>query len=84
VPKLDPAVRAERERTVRSFVADYTSREGYSPTVREIQAALGMSLERTHAIVREMINDGLLIGRPDRPRTIRVVGAVLPEKGEVL
>lgn len=76
--------RIQRESRVREFIMEYREREGYSPTVREIQAELGISLERTHTVIQGMIEDGRLIGRPSTPRTLRVTEAVMPETGEVL
>lgn len=63
-----------RERIL-AFVRQYISERGYSPTVREIGKAVGLSSSATvHRHLTILSQQGLISWIPDAPRTIRLKG----------
>jgi repressor LexA len=56
------------------FVRDFTSKNGYSPTIREIGKAIGAtSTSYVSSLVDKEIEAGRLTKAPNIPRSIRVV-----------
>lgn len=56
-------------------VAAFCSKHGYSPTVREIQDAIGIHTpSATHDRLKRLQRLGLISWEPGAPRTIRITG----------
>lgn len=72
------------------FVRKYISERGYSPTVREIGKAVGLSSTATvHKHLTILSQEGRISWIPDAPRTIHLAtldksGNDLVDSGEVL
>lgn len=58
------------------FIVQYITKHGYSPTVREIGAGVGLqSTSTVHTHLQKMFNSGMLeTEHPGMPRAIRVPG----------
>jgi hypothetical protein len=55
------------------FIATHTAEQGWAPTVREVAAALDVSLSTAHHHLRGLVDEGrLVIG--SGPRMLRVTG----------
>ena len=55
------------------FIANHTAEQGWAPTVREVAAALDVSLSTAHYHLRGLVEEGrLVIG--SGPRMLRVTG----------
>ena len=75
----------ERSKQVQDFVRSFISEKGYSPTVREIAAAVGASSPgHIQPILQRMIAERLLAGEPTMPRTIRLGDAIIEPRTEVM
>lgn len=68
--------RKTSQRTVQiiSFIRNYTDQHGYSPSVREIGAAVGLSsTSSVQGYLNRLEKQGIIERREDRPRTIKIV-----------
>ena len=59
-----------RRRQIRWFVREFTQREGYSPSQREIAEELGLAVSTVSYHVSVLQQEGSLRRRPGQPRTI--------------
>lgn len=76
---------SERSRQALEFIARFHEENGYAPTVREIGAALGLrSSSSAHEILKRMVAEGQLSGRPGTGRTLRIAHATMPARGETM
>ena len=67
----------DRKRQILGFIADYTSRRGYPPTIKEIGFVTGLaSTSSTAAQLRALQDAGLLAYKPYSPRSIRLAPGV--------
>lgn len=71
-------VSAEAEETkndeILAFIADYWTRVGYPPSVRDIGAAVGLSSSSTvHVHLAELQRQGRIVKDPKIARSIRLV-----------
>lgn len=55
-------------------VAALCSKHGYSPTVREIQAEVGVPIGAVHSRLKRLQRKGLIDWQPGMARTIRITG----------
>jgi repressor LexA len=54
--------REERQKEIVNFIIDFTSQNGYPPTMREIGMQIGVSSSSTvHKILHQCQKDGLII-----------------------
>lgn len=68
--------RKTSQRTVQiiAFIRNYTDQHGYSPSVREIGAAVGLSsTSSVQGYLNRLETQGIIERREDRPRTIKIV-----------
>lgn len=56
------------------MIAEYRDEHGYSPTTREIAAALGLAPSTVSGHVHRLARRGLLAVEPRRPRGVSVTG----------
>ena len=64
-----------RQQEIWAFLADYTDRHGYPPTVREIGEAVGLASPSTvHAHLANLERAGLLRRDPTKPRALELLG----------
>jgi repressor LexA len=69
------ALLTERQKEVLVFIKQFVSREGVSPTVREIAAHFGFSSPLSAQLhVNTLLKKGLITKSPLRARNIRVIG----------
>lgn len=55
------------------FLRDYIDRYGYSPTVREVMAGVGLqSTSAVHRWLQLLEQEQLIVSVPATPRTIRI------------
>lgn len=65
----------KRKDEILIFVKEYIAENGYSPSVREICKGVGLSsTSSVHRYLREMMEDGQIANKKNKPRTI------MPEK----
>jgi repressor LexA len=63
-----------RERQILEFMKVQIARKGYPPTVREINAALGIkSTSTTHKDIERLENKGYIRKDPSKPRAIMII-----------
>jgi repressor LexA len=68
----------DRRRRILDFIGAYTSEHGYSPTVREIGRAVGLSSSSSvHAQLFTLAHQGLIHSEFSKPRTIRLTAKAL-------
>jgi repressor LexA len=68
-----PSITRPQQRLL-TFIADFTARHGYPPTVEEIRSGLGWSTKSLVAYhIGECIAKQLLTQQPRKPRTLRLV-----------
>jgi SOS-response transcriptional repressor LexA len=73
----------DRSRQALEFIASFHEEHGYAPTVREIGDALGLrSSSSAHKILKRLVAEGQLTGRPGTGRTLRIAHATMPARGE--
>jgi repressor LexA len=66
---------SKRQREIYDFVAAYSRRHGYPPTVREIGAEIGLASPSTvHAHLAKLEQAGYLRRDPTKPRALELVG----------
>lgn len=66
--------RAENEARLLEFLAEYITKSGYSPSTREMQAAMGVkSTETIHRLLISLRQDGRITWIDRVPRTVRIV-----------
>lgn len=68
--------RKTSQRTVQiiAFIRNYTDQHGYSPSVREIGAAVGLSsTSSVQGYLNRLETQGIIERREDRPRTIKII-----------
>jgi len=58
-----------------SFIQDYTARRGFSPSLREIAAGCGLSLNAVSRYLGQLEAQGRVTRIPGQARSVRVVGA---------
>lgn len=62
------------ESQVLSCIEEFSKRNGFSPTVREIQQALGYrSTSTVHRYIKQLAASGLISYEPAKPRTMVVL-----------
>lgn len=64
------------QRTVQiiAFIRNYTEQHGYSPSVREIGSAVGLSsTSSVQGYLDRLEKEGIIERREDRPRTIKII-----------
>lgn len=68
----------ERKRKILQFVSSYINENGFSPTIREIQTAVGVASTATvYKDLQQLCDEGLItMGGWGSPRTIRVVSDI--------
>ena len=63
----------EKEQAIYDFISETIRREGYSPTVRDIQTALGIkSTSTVHAYLSRLEEKGLIRKDPGKSRTLQI------------
>ena len=63
------------DETIVNFIKDYISKNGYSPSVRDIGASVGISSAGSMKYrLHKLREKGLITFDDGKPRTIRVVG----------
>ncbi len=63
----------ERQQGIYDFIKSYIAERSYSPTVREIGAAVGLSSTSTvHAHIKALIKKGYIVFNPSTQRTIAI------------
>ena len=60
----------DRDKELFDYLKSYHEEHGYSPTVREIGAALYMSSTTAYRRLYKLVNLGLISMTPRQPRTI--------------
>lgn len=66
----------KRQKEVFAYIKSFISTRGYSPSLREIGDAIGASSSSTtKGFVDQLIARGYLANDPDKPRSLRIVGA---------
>jgi repressor LexA len=74
----------EQQERVRSVIAEFSARCGYSPTVREIAGGAGYDSPSSVAHqLRQLAKLGVLTWSPGRPRSIVLVGTRCEHCGAV-
>lgn len=70
-----PTVTGEQRRAaILQYVKDYWTVEGFAPTIRDIQRGLGYASPSSAAHqIDLLVEEGLLVRSPGRPRTLRAV-----------
>ncbi|MHC1721197.1 MAG: transcriptional repressor LexA [Clostridiaceae bacterium] len=69
-----PVKNNSKQMQIYEFIKFYTSEKGYSPSVREICAAVGLSSTSTvHGHLERLEKKGLIKRDPTKPRTIGIV-----------
>lgn len=64
----------KRQRQIYEFIKAEIAAKGYPPTVREINAAIGLnSVSTVHAHLEALEKKGLIKRDPDKPRAIQIV-----------
>jgi repressor LexA len=58
----------DRCRQVYDFFMDYYYRNDMSPTISEIAKGTGLPRSYVHAIIKQLVDEGKLAGRPEIPR----------------
>lgn len=67
----------EKEQAIYDYINETIRREGYSPTVRDIQAALGIkSTSTVHAYLRRLEERGMIRKDPGKSRTLQTDAAI--------
>lgn len=70
-----PAARTPAQQRVLAAVRELTARRGFSPTVREIGATVGLSSSSTvHTHLAALRAQGLVQWEVEKSRSLRVVG----------
>jgi repressor LexA len=65
----------ERQQEIWDFLVEYTERQGYPPTVREIGEAVGLASPSTvHAHLANLERAGVLRRDPTKPRALELTG----------
>lgn len=63
---------SEKEKAIYDYINETIRREGYSPTVRDIQAALGIkSTSTVHAYLGRLEEKGMIFKDPGKSRTLK-------------
>jgi repressor LexA len=63
----------DRQKEIIKFVIDFSSKNGYPPSMREVASAVNVSSSATiHKILHECHRDGLLISTQGIVRSMRV------------
>lgn len=63
---------SEKEKVIYDYINETIAREGYSPTVRDIQAALGIkSTSTVHAYLNRLEEKGMIRKDPGKSRTLK-------------
>lgn len=64
----------QRMNQIISFIQSYSMQHGYSPSVREIGAAVGLSSSSSvQGYLNRLESEGIIERREDKPRTIKIV-----------
>ncbi|WP_342577658.1 winged helix-turn-helix transcriptional regulator [Psychrobacillus sp. FSL K6-2843] len=64
----------KRQQDIYKFIEEYISEQHYSPTVREIAKAVGLSSTATvHGHLKRMRRKGYIDFIDSRPRTIQII-----------
>lgn len=63
----------KRRDDVLAFIKHFSEENGYSPTQREIAAALHLAVSTVNHHVNSLIAEGALRGVASKPRTLRAV-----------
>lgn len=63
----------EKQREILAFIREFTSIHGYSPTVREIGSAVGLSSTSSVQCYLDKMENYDLITKGNSPRTLRVI-----------
>ena len=75
LPDSPAAPLTARQREILAFVNDHSAQHGYTPTVREIGTAVGLTSSSTvHAHLANLERLGLLRRDPAKPRALNLVG----------
>jgi repressor LexA len=64
---------SQRQTEIFQFIFDYHQQNGYSPTLREIAAGVGLSLSTVMAHIQAMKDKGCVDWEPNSARSIHVV-----------
>lgn len=65
----------EKDRTILQFVADFTSKNGGPPSLKEIGDEIGMSKSNAFTHIDHLIGRGLVFKRPKVARGIMITDA---------
>lgn len=64
---------SEKEKAIYDYISETLEREGYSPTVRDIQNALGIkSTSTVHAYLSRLEEKGMIRKDPGKSRTLQI------------
>jgi SOS-response transcriptional repressor LexA len=76
IEKAPPGAITDRQRAVYDWVVDYCETNGYSPTIREVGLAFGLSNNGVMCHLISLRKKGWLTWNRYRSRTIRPVGGL--------
>jgi repressor LexA len=74
----------KRQKEVLKFVADYSARQGFAPTVREVAAAMKIAIKGAQDHLAALQRKGYIERKSRRPRTIQVTAGPLSGRIPVL
>ncbi|MBQ7779724.1 MAG: transcriptional repressor LexA [Clostridia bacterium] len=67
---------SEKEKAIYDYINETIAKEGYSPTVRDIQSALGIkSTSTVHAYLNRLEEKGMIRKDPGKSRTLKTAGS---------
>jgi len=73
----------EKEERIYDFIADFISKNAYSPSIREIAEGCSMSnLAQVRTKLRRLRRLGMIDYKDQQPRTITLIRYSLTEKGK--
>ena len=71
----------DKQLLIYEFLKDFTSQQGYPPTVREICKAVGLkSTSSVHGHLKQLEKEGLIKRDPTKPRALEIVDSVVKKE----
>ena len=71
----------DKQLLIYEFLKDFTSENGYPPTVREICKAVGLkSTSSVHGHLKQLEKEGLIKRDPTKPRALEIVDSVVKKE----
>ena len=72
-----------RQQQVLKFISDFTARNGFAPTVREIAQAMDIAIKGAQDHLSALERKGHIERKSKKPRTIQVLRAGIPVLGRI-